>query len=248
MVTKTAVKKTKHSKPATRRAAPARIFVTMVVDESGSMEHLAAATMDGFNSYVDALKRDGATGLFSAFKFNAFGGVKTLQCGATISEAMHLSPVNYQPNGGTPLLDAVGEAIRSTDAMMVNYDVKRAIIVIQTDGEENASRSHSLPQIKQMIEERQTKGWQFVFIGAGINAFADATRMGIYAMNTMSYLNNAAGTRAVFNAMAQNTQSYAQGQMMNMGFSAQQSAASGESAAILKQKLASPIIPQSRSA
>lgn len=225
-----------------------RIVITMVVDESGSMDSLLSATIEGFNAYIDTLKRDIERGYFSAFKFNAITGVTTLQSGATISEAMHLSTSNYFPVGGTPLLDAVGEAIRKTDALMVSQDANRAVVVIQTDGAENASRSFNLSQIKQMIEERQTKGWQFVFIGAGINAFADATRMGIAAMNTMSYAPTGFATRAVFEAMGQNTRMFANCASADMGFSTSQSAASGESASILKQKMASKNRPQSRSA
>lgn len=221
----------------------ANLVVTMLVDESGSMLHLAEATMSGFNAYVDNLKTEELHGFFSAYKF-ASQGARPLQLRGKIGEAMHLSPGNYQPGGGTALLDAVGNAIVETDATLRQCDGAKAIVVIQTDGEENASHYYRLNQIKAMIEERQGRGWQFVFIGAGINAFADAEKMGIYGMQTMSYSPSTRGTSAVFGAMASNTMAYATGQNANMAFTTAQSTAAGEPLTILRAKMASaPGVP-----
>lgn len=232
--------KTTIKKPMKKAQKIESVVISMLVDESGSMTHLAAATMAGFNEYVDTIKKEfaEARAYFSAIKFDT-RGVRKLQVGAKIADAVHLNTENYQPSGGTPLLDAIGKTVMATDEVMMKECGTKAIVVIQTDGEENASREFDLPKIKVMIEERQSKGWQFVFIGAGINAFLDATKMGIAAANTMSYTPDAASTRSTFAATASNSRLFASGMASNMNYSAEQSLMSGERADITRAKMAS---------
>jgi uncharacterized protein with von Willebrand factor type A (vWA) domain len=210
----------------------------MLVDESGSMSHLAEATCAGFNEYVSTLRHNlkADRSYFSAITFDS-RGIRKLQIGSPINQAIELSSVNYQPCGGTPLLDAIGQTIAATDEVAGKHKASKIIVVIQTDGYENASSAFTLADIKSMIEERQGNGWEFVFIGAGIDAFSDATQLGIIASNTMSYQANEQSTRAVFGATAQNTAMFAQGIAGSMGYSVAQSKTIGESDKILKAKL-----------
>ncbi len=232
------VKKTA-SKTAQKPKKAESVVISMVLDESGSMAGLAESTISGFNEYVSTLKRDLADQSvhFSAIKFDSNGVVK-LQVGAPIKDAIRLSRENYQPRGGTPLLDAVGRTIQATDEVAGKNKASKIIVVIQTDGEENASQEFTIERVKSMVEERQGKGWEFVFIGAGLNAFAAGTAFGIRAMNTMSYGANAANTEAVFRASAAATTRYGTGMADSAAYLMQESAASGESASILRQKMA----------
>lgn len=232
---KTAVKK-----PEPKKAKKlSSVAVTMVVDESGSMTMLFDATVAGFNEYVSTLKQDTKTPCyFSAITFDS-AAIRKHQTGAALKDAMTLSRDNYKPGQWTPLLDAIGEAIKLTEKVMANKAAQKAIVVIQTDGQENSSKEFKLQQIKQMIEERQAKGWQFVFIGAGINAFADATSLGIEALNTVSYSPDAKGTRATFAATAMNTNSMRSGLTASMSYSRGQTMAAGESDVIWQQKVGS---------
>lgn len=202
------------------------------------MHPLRDATMSGFNEYVDTLKRDLGDGrvYFSAITFDT-KGVRKLQVGAPIKNAISLHHENYRPAGGTPLLDAVGKAILATEEVMTQQKGTKVIVVIQTDGEENASREYDLAQIKEMIETRQAKDWQFVFIGAGINAFADGVKMGIISANTMSYGADPVHTRSTFAATASNTRMFSAGLSASMNYSGPQSEASGEAADITAAKL-----------
>lgn len=225
------VKVKKHAK------TPETAVITMVVDESGSMCHLYDATVAGFNEYITTLQKDlKGKSYFSAITFDT-RGIRKLQVGMPISEAVKLGRHNYNPTGGTPLLDAVGSAIVATDEVMKKEGGTKAIVVIQTDGEENSSKEYNLESLKVAIEQRQGQGWQFVFIGAGINAFADASKMGIAAMNTMSYSADTIGTQATFGATAGNTSGYARGLMANMNYTAAQSHAAGEDKKILRAKM-----------
>lgn len=222
-----------------KETARESVVVSMLLDESGSMSSLWDATISGFNEYVDTLRRKmkGQAVHFSALKFDT-SGINKLQVGANIEDAIRLTKQNYAPNGGTPLLDAVARTIQATDEVAGKNKATKIIVVIQTDGEENSSRDFTLDQVKVMVEERQGKGWEFVFIGAGINAFAAGSAFGIHAMNTMSYGANSVNTAAIFTASANNTVSYASGMAQNMNYSSKQSRLAGESDSILRSKLA----------
>lgn len=234
-------KKTSKTK-ASKKAQPKResVVVSILLDESGSMGSLWDATITGFNEYVNGLRTTLADQdvHFSALKFDSPRGVIKLQVGAPIKSAIELTRLNYTPSGGTPLLDAVGRTIQATDEVAGKNKASKIIVVIQTDGEENSSHDFTLEQVKTMVEERQGKGWEFVFIGAGINAFAAGQMFGFQAMNTMSYGNDAASTSAIFAATASNTARFVGGQSTSMNYSGLQSTQSGESKAILRSKMA----------
>jgi uncharacterized protein YegL len=216
--------------------------ITMVVDESYSMLPLVAATINGFNEYVQTVRKAiKGKSYFSAITFDT-RGIRKLQVGAPLETAIILGPHNYMPTGGTPLLDAVMNAIRATDEVMAQQKADKAIVVIQTDGEENSSvEVRDAAVIKLAITQRQEQGWEFVFIGAGINAFQSGTAMGFNAVNTMSYGANPHHTSKMFGQMAHNTVSYARGMSATMAFTAQQSAEAGEDDAITKAKFAGSI-------
>lgn len=233
-------KMAKAKKAAKPKAAKKKesVIVSVLIDESGSMTRVCDATIAGFNEYVGTLK----TSLkdddvhFSAITFDT-RGIRKLQVGAPIAKAITLSRENYNPNGGTPLLDAVGRTIQATDEVAGKNKASKIIVVIQTDGEENASAEFKLDQIKTMVEERQGKGWEFVFIGAGINAFEAGATMGIQGVNTVSYTQDSVGTAAIFAATACNTAAYTKGLSVGMGYSAQQSRLAGENANITLAKM-----------
>lgn len=203
--------------------------VTMVVDESGSMAMLHKPTMDGFNEYVTNLQGSlkGEKVYFSAITFDT-RGVRKLQVGSPLENAIKLSVENYQPNGGTPLLDAAGKAILATDEVMKAQAGTKAIVVIQTDGQENASKEFDLAKLKTLIEERTAKGWQFVFIGAGIDAYAQGSQMGFSTANTMSYTADAVATMDAFAATASNAANFTRGLASTMAYSVGQKAKSGD--------------------
>lgn len=203
--------------------------ITMVVDESGSMAHLREATQDGFNEYVQSLQtsmKDEAV-YFSAILFDT-RGIRKLQVGSPLKDAVKLTVDNYTPTGGTPLLDATGRAIAATDEVMATHKGTKAIVVVQTDGEENSSQVYTLAVIKTMIEERTAKGWQFVFMGCGIDAYKSGAGMGFSRGSTVSYGATGQSTRATFAATASNTTLYSGGQSATMNYADAQKAAAGD--------------------
>jgi uncharacterized protein YegL len=217
--------------------------ITMLVDESYSMLPVTDATINGFNEYVKTVAGQiKGRSYFSAITFDT-RGIRKLQVGAPLAQAISLGRHNYVPTGGTPLLDAMMQAIRATDEVMAQQRGTKAIVVIQTDGEENSSVECKLDTIKLAITQRQEQGWQFVFIGAGIDAFMDAQRMGIDVRNTMSYQKTGHHTGQLFGAMAHNTVAYSRGMSQNMAFTACQSADAGEDPHTTLKKMAAGPVP-----
>lgn len=204
--------------------------VTVLVDESGSMQSVWDATINGFNEYVTKLQTDlkGMEVYFSAIKFDG-RGVRKLQVGAPLKNAVVLSKANYEPCDTTPLLDAVGKTIEATEQVVSLHKADRIIVMIQTDGFENASREFTRERLKALIDAKTAQGWVFIYVGAGIDAYAEASRIGVATVNTVSHTHDPATMRQMFATVANNSSGYAMtGQAQMASFTAAQKASLGD--------------------
>lgn len=184
-------KKTAKARSTVRKAAKARTakapntHVSLVLDESGSMESVLSSTISSVNEYVGSLKGKGGM-LFSLTKFNTVR-TQVVQAGVPIKDAAQLTLENYRPDGGTPLFDAVGRTIQGLKGSLRK---ERILVAIVTDGEENQSKEFTRPQVADMIREREKAGWTFVYLGSNHDAWAAASSIGIKAHNAMQYESN----------------------------------------------------------
>lgn len=164
----------------------------LIVDKSGSMMDCVDNTINGFNEQVNRIKdkalefteEDITMGL-TTFNEN----VKHLYFQQNPKEMVLLSYENYRPSGGTALLDAIGESItaieRQVNASLIPTTV---IVVILTDGYENASKKYNLVNIRNMISKLEETGkWTFSFIGATLDAVDVAASMSIKSQNSFSF-------------------------------------------------------------
>ncbi len=163
----------------------------MVVDKSGSMQPIASDVVGGFNRFVAEQKAAGGEDdriTFIQFDIEPHVAMDRVALRG-ISE---LSPGAYRPGGSTALLDAMGFAISRT-MEMVGKDGK-AIFCVMTDGQENASRHYTQQAVRALVESTEReRGWRFVFVGAGIDAFAEGGKIGVAAANTLATTRSAAG-------------------------------------------------------
>lgn len=164
----------------------------LIVDKSGSMMDCVDNTINGFNEQVNRIKdkaiefteEDITMGL-TTFNEN----VKHLYFQQNPKEMVLLSYENYRPSGGTALLDAVGESITAIESQ-VNTSLipTTVIVVILTDGYENASKKYNLVNIRNMISKLEETGkWTFSFIGATLDAVDVAASMSIKSQNSFSF-------------------------------------------------------------
>ncbi len=178
--------------------------LVFILDRSGSMAGLEGDTIGGFNGLINKQKKEKGDCLVSV---TLFDNVSELICDRTnLNEIKPMTENDYTVRGCTALLDAVGDEIKRVELIhkyIREEDVpEHTVFVITTDGMENASRKYSLPQIKAMTEEKRQHGWQFLFLGANIDAAKTATSMGISKECAADYHADGIGTAAVYEALS----------------------------------------------
>jgi Mg-chelatase subunit ChlD len=151
-------------------AVAATTEIVYIGDASGSMADLTNDTIGGFNAYIESQAKLPGDAFVTVVLFNT--GVKTLAEHQDIKTLPKLTTKEYQAQGGTALLDAVGDTLNKLERNMPSYGIgNRVLVVIDTDGQENASREHKAADIKKQIERLTKAGWGFVFLGANDSAW-----------------------------------------------------------------------------
>ena len=161
--------------------------VTVILDRSGSMELCREEAQNGVNHFVEEQQKEPGECLFSLVQFDS--EYEFVRKGVPIADVREFKLV---PRGMTALLDAVGRAINETGERLaaMNEDDRPGLVVfvIVTDGQENASHEFTKAQVKEMIERQQKDyQWQFTFLGANQDAFAEAGAIGIRAGATANF-------------------------------------------------------------
>ncbi|MDN0062882.1 vWA domain-containing protein [Collinsella ihumii] len=181
-----------------------RTEIVFILDASGSMSGLESDTVGGFNGMIERNREEPGEAVVSTVIFNDKSRV--LHDRIDIRKVPRLTCGQYRCSGCTALLDAVGGAIKHVDLVQGvlpdGYKADKVLFVITTDGMENASRRFSYAQIKNMIERRRKQGWEFLFIGANIDAGAEAEQLGIERDRAADYLADEQGTEVLYAAMA----------------------------------------------
>lgn len=175
--------------------------LVFILDRSGSMHGLENDTIGGFNSMIEEQKKQDGKMYVSTILFDHVSEV--LHDRVSIDEVEPMTEKDYTVRGCTALLDAVGGAIHHI-ANIHKYARKEDVpehtmFVITTDGMENASRKYNGEKVKKMIEHHKEKyGWEFLFIGANIDAVATARRYGIDESRAVNYNPDSIGTKLVY--------------------------------------------------
>lgn len=166
------------------RSKTKTIHMGLLLDESGSMAGNQKAVIDGTNEFVGSLqgeKNSEKTKVTISTFDNSAGQemVRVIRDAEPLDDIELLDSEDYQPRGGTPLYDAIGKTIAAMEAGMHTRD--RAMVVIFTDGYENASVEFDQPAIKALVERKEAEGWTFIFLGANIDARRVGATMGMGA-------------------------------------------------------------------
>lgn len=181
--------------------------LVFILDRSGSMAGLESDTIGGFNSVLKKHQECEGEAVVSTVLFDNVSEV--LHDRVDVRKVPPLTSADYQVRGCTALLDAVGGAIRHIERvqryMPDEYKAEHVAFVITTDGLENASKRYTYDQVKRAIERKQEDGWEFLFMGANIDAAAEAARIGIRADRSATYVADTGGTKAVYESMADAT-------------------------------------------
>ena len=171
--------------------------LVFILDRSGSMAGLESDTIGGFNSMLARQKREAGEALGSTVLFDHESTV--IHDRLPLSKVPSMTEREYFTRGSTALLDAVGGAIQhigNIHKYARPEDVpEKTLFVITTDGYENASHRYDYEMVRRMIERQKEKyGWEFLFLGANIDAAREAARFGICADRAVNYKCDEAGT------------------------------------------------------
>lgn len=185
--------------------------INVIIDKSGSMQHLASDTIGSFNQFLAEQKVVPGDAIFTLCTFNT--DYSLVHDFIKLGSVPDLNPKTYSPSGGTALLDAMGMTMDTVGqklaAMPEDDRPSKVIFLIITDGQENSSSKYNVDQIKSMVEHQKSAyNWEFVFMGANIDSIAAGTSLGIGATNSMNYSATSKGTRDLYSTVSGSLRSY----------------------------------------
>ena len=179
--------------------------MVFILDKSGSMAGLEADTIGGFNSMIERQKKAEGEAYVSTVLFSNTSRV--IHDRVELRKIEPLTEREYFVGGGTALIDAIGCAIHhigNVHKYAREEDVpEHTVFVITTDGMENASRLYTSDEVKAMVErEKKLYGWEFLFLGANIDAVETAARFGIAEDRAVTFRNDSAGQRLNYESVS----------------------------------------------
>ena len=180
--------------------------LVFILDRSGSMAGLERDTIGGFNAMIEKQKREQGEAIVSTVIFDNVSEV--IHDRVPLERIKPMTERDYYVRGCTALLDAIGGAIHHIGNVhkyaREEDRPEKTLFVITTDGMENASRKYSYGRLKEMIERQKEKyGWEFLFLGANIDAAKEAARFGITADRAANYHADSVGTGVIYESVSE---------------------------------------------
>lgn len=180
--------------------------LVFILDRSGSMSGLESDTIGGFNSMLKKQQDEPGECRITTVLFDHH--YEILHDRIDIKAVSPISEKEYFVRGNTALLDAIGSTINKIDSVQKNtaeeYRAEKVLFIITTDGMENASREYGYDKIKAMIEHQKSKyGWEFIFLGANIDAVSVAQQFGVPKSRAQSFHNDSEGIALNYEVLSQ---------------------------------------------
>jgi len=180
------------------------VDVVFILDRSGSMGGLESDTIGGFNSMLEKQRKIEGKAFITTVLFD--DDYELLHDRVNIAKVNNITEKEYFVRGSTALLDAIGKTIAKEkaiqDTLGKNEKADKVLFIIITDGLENASREYSSATVKKLIETQKEKyGWEFLFLGANIDAIETANTIGISAEKAVNYNSDSIGTKKNYDTL-----------------------------------------------
>jgi Mg-chelatase subunit ChlD len=179
----------------------------VLLDRSGSMESMRSDVIGGYNNFLREQRQEHGRARITLVQFDSQDPQETLLDAAPISGASDLTADTFVPRGGTPLLDATASLVerargrRSTRRALGRRE-EEIVFVTVTDGEENQSTRYTLEHVRRLVEAGRAEGWNFVYLGAGLDAYGDAARLGYDPASTQAWKADGEGAQAMWGSVS----------------------------------------------
>jgi Mg-chelatase subunit ChlD len=193
------------------------VHISVVLDRSGSMASIADDIVGGFNTFIEQQRKEDGEARVTLVQFDSEDPFEILIDGEDLNRVSGLDPARYIPRGSTPLWDAVGRMIARIDSEIgtradAGEPIEDQLVLIVTDGFENASREVDGQTLANAIEARKSRSWTFVFLGSDESTFSEGARMRVAAANTRQWAKSAEGSREMFAKMSHETTAFRKSQ------------------------------------
>lgn len=181
-----------------------RTELVFILDKSGSMSGLETDSIGGYNSMLAQQRALTHDCLITTVLFD--NECLLLHDRLKLTKVKDMTHKDYLVGGSTALLDAIGQTIQHMSQMK---DARNVLFVIITDGQENASRQFTVQTVKRLLEQqKEAKGWEYIFLGANIDAVETASRMGISPDHAADFLSDSEGTHLNYQVIADTITTY----------------------------------------
>ncbi len=192
----------------------APVHVSFLIDRSGSMRGMELDVVGGFNAFIADQRSQPGDCRLTLVQFDSGDPFEVIHEAKPLAEVGDMILDQYRPRGSTPLLDALGDLIESADRRLARLGgsaespAEDQIVVVFTDGRENASRRWSRARLHAAVEERKQAGWSFVFMGANQDSYLEAGRLGFEAGNIQNYAPDSMGTQTAYRSVSRSVAAY----------------------------------------
>ena len=184
-----------------------------LLDRSGSMSSLTEDVIRGFNAFIAEQAQEPGSVHLTLVQFDSQAPFEVIHNATRVEGVPPLTTDVYRPRGSTPLLDAIGDLIEHADQRIEarsrdDQPAEDQLVVIFSDGLENASRRFDRARVAELISKRQEAGWEFVFMGANQDSYLEAGRIGVSEESISNFGATATGTAAAFQSISRATSEY----------------------------------------
>jgi Mg-chelatase subunit ChlD len=179
----------------------------VLLDRSGSMESMKADVIGGFNDFLNQQLQGAGKARMTLVQFDTQDPHDTIVDALRLEHVAPLTAQRFQPRGGTPLLDATAMLIervfgRQAKRKALGRTEEEVVFITITDGEENQSRRTTLEQVRALIGAGQEAGWNFVYLGAGLDAYGDAQRLGYSVDSVQAFMADGVGAQEMWHSVS----------------------------------------------